>query len=218
MSELTFDVVGAETAPLALVPTIELRLRIDDPAHAREPDVAPVQSVQLHTQIRIEPERRRYAPEEEELLLGLFGVPERWGETLQPFLWTHVTTSVRGFTDQTEVTLPVECSYDLEVSTGQYLHALRDGEVPLILLFSGTVFRRGPAGTTIEQIPWEREARYRMPVSLWRSTMDTAFPDSGWLRLRRETLDRLLTYKSRHALPTFDATLAQLLDEREVGA
>ena len=37
--------------------------------------------------------------------------------------------------------------------------------------------------------------------------MDLYFPDSGWLRLRRDTLDALLRYQSRHAVPTADEVL-----------
>jgi hypothetical protein len=213
LSGISFSVEGAEVAPYALIPTIDFRLRVADPGGE------PIQSIQLRTQIRFEPERRRYDEREQERLLGLFGVPERWADTLQPFLWTHVTLPVGRFTETTEITLPVECSYDLEVATGQYLHSLGEGEIPLLFLFSGTVFRRGSEGTTIEQIDWDRgESRYRLPVEVWRATMDTAFPDSGWLRLSRETLDRLLVYKAAHALPTWDATLDALLDDTEVEA
>jgi hypothetical protein len=213
MSDLSFAIDGATTAPYALVPTINFRLRANDASEQ------PIQSIQLRTQVRIEPERRRYTADEEERLLGLFGVPERWADTLQPFLWTHVTIPVGRFEGATEVQLPVECSYDLEVATGQYFHSLADGEIPLLFLFSGTVFRRGPTGTTIEQIDWDSgEARFRLPVGVWRETMDTAFPGSGWLRLQRETLDRLLAYKAARALPTWDATLDRLLDAAEVDA
>ena len=50
---------------------------------------------------------------------------------------------VRGFTGDVEFDLPVPCTYDFEVAAAKYLHALRDGEVPLRVLFSGTVFTRG---------------------------------------------------------------------------
>lgn len=210
MTDLTLAVEGAEAAPFTTTPTINFRLRIDDPPGA------PVQSVQLRTQVRIEPSRRRYAPEEQDRLLGLFGEPDRWGETLQSFLWTHVTIPVKGFEGSTVVDLPVESSYDLEVALGQYLHSLGDGEVPLLFLFSGTVFRRGPEGIEIEQVPWDREAQFRLPVPVWRQALESCFPESGWLRLGRDTLDRLLAYKAQRALPTWDATLDSLLDSAEV--
>ena len=89
----------------------------------------------------IEPQRRRYEPAEQARLVELFGDAPRWGETLRPFLWTHVGTVVTGFTATTEIDLPITCTYDFEVAAAKYLHGLDDGEIPLLLLFSGTVFR-----------------------------------------------------------------------------
>ena len=65
---------------------------------------------------------------------------------------------VQGFTGATEVDLPLPCTYDFEVAAAKYLHALRDGDVPLLLLFSGTVFTRGATGFAVEQVPWDCEA------------------------------------------------------------
>jgi len=41
--------------------------------------------------------------------------------------------------------------------------------------------------------------------------MELYFPDSGWLLLRRGTVDALGRFKSRHAVPTWDDTLSALL-------
>jgi hypothetical protein len=82
----------------------------------------------------------------------------------------------------------------------------------LILLFSGTVFAKGDGGALrVTQIPWDREARLRLPVRTWRALVDRYFPNSGWLRLRRDTLDALLRVKARRALVTWDDVLAELL-------
>jgi hypothetical protein len=35
--------------------------------------------------------------------------------------------------------LPVGCTYDMEVAASKFLHAIRDGVVPLQFLFSGTL-------------------------------------------------------------------------------
>jgi hypothetical protein len=67
-------------------------------------------------------------------------------------------------------------------------------------------------------VPWSAEASYRMPVSVWRELVDAHFPGSAWLRCSRETLDALSQYKARHALPTWDATLAELLAAAGHGA
>ena len=43
-------------------------------------------------------------------------------------------------------TLPVPLTYDFEVATAKYFHGLEDGEIPLLLLFSGTIFVKGETG------------------------------------------------------------------------
>ena len=113
--------------------------------------------------------------------------------------------------DRSEVELPVACSYDFEVTAARYLHALEDGEIPLRFLFSGTVFSERGRGLEISQIPWDREATFRLPVRVWRALMDQYFPNAGWLRLKRETLDGLLLFKGQTALPTWDQTIEALL-------
>lgn len=211
MSQLDFVVTGARPDRTALTPILHLPLEIT------VADDVDVQSISLRCQIRIEPDQRRYDGEEQLRLIDVFGAPHRWSDTLKPFLLTHVTLPVRGFRGTGEVVLPLELSYDLEVAAGKYLHALRGGEVPLLLLFSGTLFLRGSDGQLqVEQIPWDREARYRLPISVWDELMDLHFPGTGWLRVRRETIDALQAYKSRHALPTWDATLEQLLAAQEL--
>ena len=98
-------------------------------------------------------------PPRRSALLELFGETPRWGDTLRPFLWTHVATMVAGFTGDDRGRAPVTCTYDLEVAAAKYLHALDDGEIPLLLLFSGTVFAQGAtAGFTRRARPWHKEA------------------------------------------------------------
>ena len=45
--------------------------------------------------------------------------------------------------------------------------------------------------------------------------MDTAFPDIYWVRLQRETFDRLYAYRARRALPSWEETIEALLDEED---
>ena len=115
------------------------------------------------------------------------------------------------FSAVTEIELPVPCTYDLEVASARYLQGLDDGTIPLLMLFSGTVFVATEQGFSVELVPWSAEASYRMPVSVWRGLVDAHFPGSAWLRCSRETLDALSSYKAQHALPTWDATLTELL-------
>jgi Family of unknown function (DUF6084) len=62
-------------------------------------------------------------------------------------------------------------------------------------------------------VSWSEEASYRLPVLLWRDMMDLYFPNTGWLRLRRETLDALLRFKADRAVLTWDETVEQLLKQ-----
>jgi hypothetical protein len=50
-----------------------------------------------------------------------------------------------------------------------------------------------------------------MPVTVWQDLVDFHFPGSAWLAFSRERLDELAEFKAKHALPTWDATLAALL-------
>jgi hypothetical protein len=207
MTDLHFEVLGVRTEPHAAVPTLMFRVR------AEEADGGRVHAAALRCQIRIEPQRRRYDETEEEKLYELFGEVPQWGNSLRPFLWTHVSTTVAGFDGVTEFDLPVECSYDFEVAAAKYLHALGDGEVPLILLFSGMVFTPGESGFAAAPLSWSSEAAFRLPVAVWRQTMDAYYPGSAFVRLRRDTLDDLQRFRARRGLPTWDQAFAQLLKE-----
>jgi hypothetical protein len=206
MTELSFTCLNVQPEAYSVAPTLLFRLRIDVAAGQR------VRAIALRTQIRIEPARRGHSEQEAERLLELFGERGRWGDTLKPFQFANVSTVVPSFTDSIEVDVSVPCSYDMEVTAGRYFHALTDGEVPFILLFSGTIFGDGEKNLWIEQVPWHAEARYRMPVSVWRTMMDMNFPGSGWLRLRRDTIDALAEFRASRALPTWDDAVITVLD------
>jgi hypothetical protein len=143
--------------------------------------------------------------------LDLFGPRERWSATQQTFLWQHATAMVPGFAGTTRVQLPLQCTYDFEVKAAKYLLALRDGTIPLQFLFSGTVFAQGARGFAVQQIPWDREQRYEMPVSVWRALITQHYPNTGWLRLQRESIDALAAYRSAHGLLGFDDAVDELL-------
>jgi len=209
--DLGFTVLEARAEPYAAVPTLMFRLRITEGTGER------IHAIALRCQIQIEPRQRHYAAAEEERLFELFGAPPRWGETLRTLLWTHATLMVQGFTGSKEVELPVPCTYDFEVTAAKYLHALDDGEIPLLLLFSGTVFTRGQTGFSVEPVPWEKEAPFRLPVRVWRELMDRYFPGGAWIRLRRESFDALHSFKGRRALATWDDAVEALLHEAKRG-
>ena len=208
--QLEFSVAGVEPLRHAAVPTLAFALEIES-ENAR-----PVRSVMLDVQLQIAARRRGYDGGEHERLAELFGDPGRWGTTLRTLPWTRATTVVKPFAGRTSVELTIPCTYDFEVTASRYLHALEDGEVPLELLFSGTLFYAEASGALrVARIGWDREAEVAMPVRVWREAMDSHFPGSAWLRLDRERFDRLAAYKTRHALVSWEAALDALLDRAE---
>ncbi len=213
MPDLDFGVEGAEVLEFAAVPSILFKLRIENLGEE------PIRSVTLSTQVRIAATQRHYEAAEQERLLEVFGEAHRWGNTLRSLLWTHTTLQVPPFSGGTVVDMPVVCTYDFEVVAAKYFHALEAGEVPLEFLFSGTIFYAGEGGgLQIARISWEKEARFRMPVRVWKEMMEHYFPNSAWIRLRKDAFDRLYDYKARSGLPTWEATVEALLraSEQEV--
>ena len=210
MPDLNFAVVGAEAVSFAASPTLSFKLRITnrDPAQR-------IQSVALRCQIQIEPTKRRYAAREQERLLELFGEPERWGRTVRSMLWVHTNATVAPFQGETLVDLPVPCTFDFNVAATKYFGGLEDGEVPLNLLFSGTVFFEDEAkGLRVEQISWDKEAYFRLPVRVWREMMDHYYPNTVWLCLRRDVFEQLSRYKMAQAIPTWDQALQSIIPEQ----
>ncbi|MCZ2403495.1 hypothetical protein IV498_09950 [Paenarthrobacter sp. Z7-10] len=205
MTDLEFAVRDIVPEPYAAAPQLTARL------HITESSGAAVHAIALRCQVRIQPQRRAYDAEEEAGLTDLFGPRVRWPSTLKPFLWMQCGTMVQGFSSGTEVDLPLPCTYDFDVAAAKYLHALRDRNIALDFLFSGTVFTKGSNGFGVEQVPWDREASYQLPVSVWRELMDSFFPNSGWIRLDRDMLSALAQYKSARGLISWDAAVESLL-------
>ena len=207
MPDLSFAVEGAEAVAYSATPLMAFKLRITN-ADADEL----VQSVALRCQLQIEATRRKYGAQEQERLLDLFGAPERWSRTLRAMLWTHASINVPAFRGSVVVDLPVACTFDFNVAAAKYFAGLDQGEVPLNLMFSGTIFYEpANAGLRIEQIPWDREARYRLPVRVWKEMMDIYYPNSAWLCLRRDVFEKLSQYKTARCIPTWEEALESLL-------
>jgi Family of unknown function (DUF6084) len=209
MTDCRFAVTAARAERHAVAPTLTFGLRIDVDADAI------VHAIALRVQLQIDPRQRRHTASEADRLYELFGESTRWRETVRPLLWTHTSVLVPGFTASADVDVPVACTYDFEVAAAKYFHALDDGEIPLLFLFSGTIFLASDRGFSVAQVPWDREAPYRLPVALWREMMDHHFPNSAWIRLRRESFDALHRFKGRRALPTWDDAVEALLAQAE---
>jgi hypothetical protein len=211
MPELSFQVRGAEPVRKAASPAVALKLEI-----SAAPAKMPIQTIILNCQIQIEAPRRQYTASEQKRLRDLFGEPERWGQTLHPFLWTNLTTTVPAFTDCIGITLAVPCPFDLTLAAAKYFHSIEGGTVPVSLLFSGTIFYRTDANVLqAAPIPWNTEARFALPGGLWKEFIDVHHPNTAWLGLRRDVFERLNDFKVQHGLSSFDEAVERMI-EREL--
>ena len=211
MLDVHFQVDGAEPDQAAAAPLMRFQLRITE-SLAVDSSPTPIHAIALRCQIRIEPARRYYVPDEQERLLDLFGTPERWGRTLRPLLWSHASVVVPPFTMSTTVDLPVPCGYDFSLAATKYFDSLEGGEIPLCFLFSGTIFYENADGRLqVAQILWDKEAYYRLPAVTWKALMALHFSGSSWLCLPKDLFNRLSQYKSRRGFPTLDQALETLL-------
>lgn len=214
MIDLDFAIEDVRVERHAAAPLLMGALRVTNKTPAM-----PVQNVLLRCQIRIEPTRRHYGERERERLIELFGLKERWGETLRSFLWTHTDALIPAFDTECIVDLPVPCSYDFNIAATTYFHGLETGEAPLSLLFSGTIFYSDSEGRLqIEQIAWSKEAKYRLPVATWHAMMEHYYPNGLWLCLGRGVFEQLQHFKREHGYPTFDRALAALLESQPTDA
>jgi hypothetical protein len=208
MPELSFTVEGAQVERFAAAPFIRFSVGIG----CADASVS-IRNVMLQCQLRIETTRRGYDDAEKAHLVDLFGEPERWGRTLHSLLWTHASALVPAFERSCVAALLVPCSFDFNVATTKYFHGLMGGDIPLLLLFSGAVFYDDGQGLQINQIGWDKEVRFRLPLALWQDMMSHYYPDSAWLQVPRAVLDRLGRYKARHGLTAWDQAIERLLDE-----
>lgn len=221
MPDLTFQIEAASIVPFAAVPMLAFQLQIKN----HEADEA-IHTIALRCQIQIEVTRRRYAPGEQAKMLDLFDQPDRWGQTLRSLLWTHVNWVVPTFAGAGNIIdLQVPCSFDFNVAATKYFAGLSEGDIPLLFLFSGNVFYASPdSPLQVAPISWEQEARFKLPVKLWREMMESYYPNSVWINLHKDVFDSLYRYKMQHGLLSWEQTLERILsrmpaeDEVEVNS
>lgn len=215
MPDIAFAVERAEVMRESASPTFAFHLRITNAVPAE-----PVHAILLRCQIQIETPRRRYSPREKDGLRDLFGEPERWGQTLRPMLWSTLALNIPAFTGSTEYPMPVPCTFDFSVAATKYFYGLQDGDIPLIVFFSGTVFYHAEKGLQAAPVCWNQESRFRLPVQLWRQMMDAYYPNTAWLCLPREVFDRLYSFKVQEGIATLGEALSRVLNiagiQREV--
>lgn len=204
MNALSIHVIDARPAAAHAAPAVVFRLRIVAPGER-------VHALMLRCQVQIAARQRSYDADERERLYELFGDATQFDRQVQAVTWAHCPVALPAFEGSVECDVAVPCTYDLEVASAKYWHAVRDGDVPVQFAFSGTVFRVDQGTLRVEPVSWNVDASWLLPAAVWRSTMDRFFPDSAWIRVDRATLDTLLAFRGRAAMLTWDDTLARLL-------
>src|SRR6185437_12902367 len=208
MPDLSFQITNVESSSRSMTPLLQFRIKITS-----SPPEEIIQAVLLNAQIQIQCPRRGYNAREKENLYELFGPPESWGQTLRNRLWANTSTTVNSFRGNVEAALPVACTFDFNVASARYLNGLEEGEIPLLFLFSGSVFYSGAGGRLqVTPISWNSECSWRMPIAVWRALMEQHYPNSAWFSLRRDVFDRLNAYKRQHRLLSWEEAVERLLE------
>ena len=211
MPDLRFSIGAPTSMPYAAIPTIAAPLRITNAS----PNT-PIQSILLNCQIQIEPLGRAYSAQEEARLLDLFGDRSRWARTMKPMLWTIQVLKVPAFAEEATIDIPLPCTMDFDVAATKFFYGLEAGVIPISVLFSGTAFYTDESGyLQATQIPWDHEAKFQLPHDVWRAAIDAHYPEMEWLRLSKETFERLYLLKVARGIPTWDRLLNQILDHTE---
>jgi len=207
MPDLHITVEQAEVVPFAATPTLAFKLRVANSVPAEI-----IHTVVLRCQIQIEVSRRRYSADDQRRLRDLFGEPERWGQTLRNLLWTNTSAIVPQFSGVTTADLQVPCTFDFSVATTKYFDGLADGDIPVCLMFSGTVFYADSSGTLqVAPISWDKETKFRVPLKVWKDMMDAYYPNSAWLCLRKDVFEELHRFKIERGIPTWEQAFEIML-------
>jgi hypothetical protein len=112
------------------------------------------------------------------------------------------------------VSVPLACSYELEVAAAKYFYSLPDGEAPLAFHFNGTIYYRDyDERMQMVLVPWTRSCDYRMPVATWKEMIDASYPNTAWVALNGATIEALQREQVNRALPNADACIMKLLEE-----
>jgi hypothetical protein len=196
MTALAFAVLDAVPETSAASPAIRLQMQV-------RCDDAPIDALALRVRLQIEPWRRNYDAGERALIADF--------SPGKPLQFAEVAVMVGAFSGESTFSLPIACTYDVQVASMKYFSALRDGEIPLRLFFNGTIFRGGRADFEVEMVPWDLECTASLPVRTWQAAMDACFPSQAWIRVQRATFDALLRYRARHALNDWEEVVTHLL-------
>jgi hypothetical protein len=208
MPDLQLTIESADVVQFAAAPLLSFKVRIMNNASEEI-----IHTIAMRAQIQIEVTRRKYDASEQARLQDLFGEPDRWGLTLRNMLWTHASVVVPRFSGTALAEITVPCTFDFNVAATKYFHGLTSGDLPLCFQFSGNVFYQGEDETLqVAPISWDKEAKYRLPVKVWKDLMDTYYPNSAWLALHRDTFQKLYQFKVREGIPTWEEAVERALN------
>jgi Family of unknown function (DUF6084) len=206
--DLHFSIEGADVVQFAAAPLLSFKVRIINNTSEEI-----VHTIALRAQIQIEVTRRKYSPDEQSRLQDLFGEPDRWGQTLRNMLWTHANLTVPRFKGSVLAEIPVPCTFDFNVAATKYFHGLTSGDLPLCFQFSGSVFYQDEnEALQVAPISWDKEAKYRLPVKVWKDLINIYYPNSAWLALRKDTFEKLYQFKMREGIPTWEEAVERALN------
>ena len=164
----------------------------------------PVRAAAVVCRIEIDAPSRDPTVADRERLKDLFGESSRWAESGDALLWTSAAMVIPAFSRMTACDLLAPCSFDFNVAATKYFYGLQQGAAPLCFHFSGQVMFENSSGGLDSATLAPEQARYLLPLSAWRELMDHFYPSSVWLRLPRETFERLYRYKTDRAIATWE--------------
>ena len=212
MPDLSFQVEGAEVVANAATPLLAFKLRLTD----ANPEQT-IHTVALRCQIQLEVTRRKYTAEDQERLLDLFGEPSRWGQTLRKSL-VDARQSGRAFVQGINpgrssgaMHVRFQCGRD---QIFRWPGGRGRPGLPAVQRH-GFLCQASEGGLQVAPISWDKEARFKLPVKVWRDMMETYYPNSAWLCLHKDAFDRLYQYKVRHGIPTWEEALESIIPVEE---
>ena len=205
MPDLNFRVEGAAAIGRAATPMMSFRICVDNRG------IEPIHVAALQCKIEVDASRRAYTPQDRDRLKELFGESSRWADTMDTLLWTSATLIVPSFSEKTICDLLVPCSFDFNVAATKYFYGLEAGSVPLRFDFSGQVVFQNASGA-LESAPLNgAQSSFALPLNSWTDMMDLFYPDSVWLRLPRETFNRINQYKIDQGIPTWEDVFERIV-------
>lgn len=207
MAELQFDILSATAVPYAMAPEIDFQIQVENNSPLQ------VDAIVGQCQIRIQSTKRSYNKAQVSLLSEIFGAEKSFARNLKELHWTNQPFTMTGFETQGTLSLKLPCSFDYMLAITKYFHSFDESEtVPIVFLFSGTIFYRSAEQTmVVKPISWNCEAQYLFPVSVLKELRDNYYPGQVFLALSQMNFDKLYEFKRANSLLSWDQVIERLL-------